>query len=199
MKTKLYLIRHGETALNKLGVLLGKTDNDLNEMGKKQAVALANVFREIELDAIISSPLKRAYITASYIAKEKNLNIIESDDLKEINFGVWEGLHYKEIIKSNPKEWEERGENWMDFSPEDGEKFRSFYSRVSKAITDILELYKGKRLAIITHDGVMKVMISKLLNTGKEGFWSFYFEHGKYSLLEIYGEHCTVRKINVIE
>ena len=196
--TKLYLIRHGETQLNKLGVLLGNTDNELNGYGIAQAVSLAEAFKEIELDVIISSPLKRAYSTASYIAKEKCLKIIESEDLKEINFGVWEGLDYKEIIKSNPKEWEERGENWIDFSPENGETFKSFYGRVSKAIISISELYKGKRIAIITHDGVMKVIISKLLYMGMEGFWNFYFEHGRYSLLEINDNHCTVKRINVM-
>lgn len=198
MITKIYLIRHGETELNKLGVLLGHTDNELNELGIKQAKSLSIAFKEIELDVIISSPLKRALETANSIAKEKNLGIIIAEDLKEINFGIWEGKSYKQIIRSSPKEWEKRGENWIDFSPVNGEMFNSFYSRVSNAIKDISKSYKGQKIAIITHDGVMKVIITRLLKIGMENLWNFYFEHGSYSLLELYDDHCTVKKLNVI-
>ena len=197
MKTLLYLIRQGETPANRAGVFLGSTDSALNELGISQAVELAKTFKYIELDVILSSPLKRAFKTALHIAAEKEIDIKKDDHLKEINFGIWEGLQYKEIIKSNPREWEERGENWLDFSPKDGESFQFFYNRVSDTIVSILEKYKGKKIAVISHDGVMKVMASKLLNMGQDGFWNFYFEHGKYSLFEIYGSHCTIKKINV--
>jgi alpha-ribazole phosphatase len=197
MKTLLYLIRHGETSMNRSGVLLGSTDSDLNELGISQAVELAKAFKNIELDIIVSSPLKRALKTAAHIAAEKDLDIKKDENLKEINFGIWEGMKYKEIIKLNPKEWEVKGENWLDFSPECGESFRNFYSRVSSEINTILDQYKGKRIAVISHDGVMKAIASKLLNMEQEGFWNFYFEHGKYSLFEIYENHCTVKKINI--
>ncbi len=197
MKSLLYLIRHGETSMNRAGVFLGSTDSALNELGISQAVELAKAFRYIELDVILSSPLKRAINTALHIAAEKDIDIRQDDNLKEINFGIWEGMQYKEIIKLNPKEWEERGENWLDFSPKGGESFQYFYNRVSDTIDSILDKYKGRKIAVISHDGVMKAIASKLLNMGQEGFWNFYFEHGKYSLFEIYENHCTVKKINV--
>lgn len=195
--TRLYLIRHGETCLNRTGVFIGNTDCDLNDIGINQSKKLANALKSFDIDEIVCSPLKRAYMTASYIAIQKNLNIKKIVDLREINFGIWEGMHYKEIAKTYPKEWEDWGKNWLNSSPKDGENFQHFYSRISKTIDEILKYYEGKKVAIVTHDGVMKATVSILLKMGQEGFWNFHFEHGKYSVFDIQDGHCTVRKINV--
>ena len=195
--TRLYLIRHGETSLNRSGVFLGRTDCGLNDVGINQSKELANALESADIDIIVCSPLKRTYMTASFIAILKNLDIKIMEGLREMNFGTWEGMHYEEIAKIYPNEWKDWGENWLNSSPKDGENFQHFYSRISKTIDEILELYENKKVAIVTHDGVMKVAASILLKMGQEGFWNFHFEHGKYSVFDIQDRHCTIRKINV--
>lgn len=195
----LYLIRHGQTDFNKPGVFFGSTDVDLNDLGIEQCKVLSKAMDRIELDAIISSPLKRCYKTAGYIASKKDLSIEVINEFKEMDFGIWEGQHYNEVARLYPEEWKQSSEDWKNMSPTKGESFRQFYDRVSVGLDRILKHYSGKKVALITHGGCMRVIVSALLNLKQEGFWNFYFEHGKYNLLEIEEGHCTVKKINSIE
>jgi len=195
--TLLYLIRHGETLLNRKGVFQGTTDCGLNDRGIKQSKELALRMKDINMDYIFSSTLKRSYMTASYIASAKSLVINEFKNLNEMDFGVWEDMHYKEIAKLYPKEWENWCNDHFKSSPLRGESFSNFHDRVIEALIKILKMYKGKSIVIVSHDGVMKVIASFLLKMGKEGFWSFKFEHGKYSLFEVIDDICIIRKINV--
>jgi len=194
----LYLIRHGETDFNKSGVFFGNMDVGLNHIGKKQSKELETVMDNIELDIIISSPLKRCIETAQGIASRKGLLINIVDELREMNFGLWEGCYYDDVARLYPDEWKMGMEDWRDMHPTEGECFRDFYSRVSNALKTIIESYDGKKVALITHGGCMRVIVSDLLGLKEKGFWNFHFEHGKYSLLEIEEGHCTIRKINCL-
>jgi len=195
---KLYLIRHGETDLNKPGIFFGNKDVGLNQIGKKQSEELEKAMDNIELDVIISSPLRRCIETAKGIASRKGLVINVIDELREMDFGLWEGYHYDDVARLYPDEWKKGMEDWRSMHPTNGECFKDFYSRVCNAIRTIIESYDGKNVALITHVGCMRVIVSDLLGLKEEGFWNFYFEHGKYSLLEIEEGHCTIRKINCL-
>lgn len=96
MKTTLLLVRHGETEWNKLGKFQGCTDIELSKDGINQAENLKLKLNE-EFDVIYSSPLKRAYETAKILAKDKDITILE--DIREINFGEWEGLTISQNIR----------------------------------------------------------------------------------------------------
>jgi len=195
---KLYIIRHGETDYNKPGVFCGSKDIDLNEEGRKQCIALEKAMDNIELDAIISSPLKRCIHTAQGLASKKGLRIDINEQMTEMDFGLWEGCHFDDVARLYPDDWKIGMDNWKDMHPTEGECFKDFYSRVSNALKSIIKSYDGKNVALITHAGCMRVIVSALLGLKEEGFWNFYFEHGKYSLLEIDEGHCTIRKINCL-
>ena len=195
----LYLIRHGQTKLNKERVFLGSQDEVLDSLGIEQSKVLEEIMRAKELDSIITSPLKRCYDTAACIASGRGLSISTADEFKEMDFGLWEGMHYRDISIQYPEEWARCVNNWKDMHPPKGESFRDFYARVTEAIQKLIGVYQGKKIALIGHDGSMKVIASFLLNLGMNGFWNFHFEHGKYSLFEIEEANCTIRKINSIE
>ncbi len=195
--TLLYLIRHGETLLNNTGVLQGITDYPLNEAGIKQSKNLVLKMKDINLDHILSSTLKRSYMTAAYLADSKNLEIEKLKSLGEIDFGAWENMHYKEIERLYPRKWRSWCVDSLNSSPLYGESFDDFFDRVTDALISILDLYKEKTVAIVSHDGVMRIMASFLLKMDKQGFWNFYFEHGKYSLFEVIDDICMIRRINV--
>ena len=195
--TVLYLIRHGETDLNRQGVLQGHIDCGLNKTGIEQAERVAKVLKDVEFDGIISSPLKRAYKTASILIEGREQKIERMEELKEISFGIWEGMDYKEIIASYPSEWKEWENNWTSYAAKGGENFENFFGRVRIALEDILERYENKKIAIVSHDGVMKALTVTLLKMKYQGFWNFYFEHGKYSLYEVQKSNCTIKRINV--
>ncbi|SHI59722.1 alpha-ribazole phosphatase [Lutispora thermophila] len=195
---KLYIIRHGETDLNKPGVFFGSKDIELNEAGKRQCRELEKAMENIELDVILSSPLKRCMQTAQGIASTKGLKVDIVEEMREMDFGLWEGCHYHDVARLYPDDWKKGIDDWKNMSPTKGECFRDFYFRVKNALEKIIRIYYGKNVALITHGGCMRVMISALLGLKEDGFWNFYFEHGKYSLLEIEQGHCTIKKINCI-
>ncbi|HWQ30540.1 MAG TPA: alpha-ribazole phosphatase [Negativicutes bacterium] len=195
--TELYLIRHGETELNSAGVFYGWTDCGISEKGVMQAEDLADILQEVSFDAVISSTLLRAVITAAIVSGCPADQIRQDERLRELNFGEWEGLHYKEISEKHKPEWDRWNSDWKNASPPKGETFMEFYERIRSCVEDILNEYKGKRVLAVSHHGTMRVIPMVLLGLDAEAYWSFTAEQGRYSHYEIDGSgHCIIRKIN---
>lgn len=94
---KLYLIRHGESVGNTKNIIQGQTDYPLSSLGQEQAKQLANYFKNIHLDSIYSSGLRRAYITAQTLADEKGMSVQEWEHIREIHLGPFQGKTRAEI------------------------------------------------------------------------------------------------------
>lgn len=101
--TELFLVRHGETEWNRLRRIQGRTDIPLNDTGRRQARATGRLLRRRRWDAVYSSPLNRAFETASIIADEVGLGAPETvDALVERDYGAAEGLTFAEIDRRYP-------------------------------------------------------------------------------------------------
>lgn len=103
MRKTIYLVRHGETAANRDGILQGWSDFPLCQEGEKQAQDLAARAKGIPLDAIYISDLMRTQQTAAPLAKERNLSPVVLPGLREISFGRWEGRPFAEMKKEDPE------------------------------------------------------------------------------------------------
>lgn len=194
--TLLYLMRHGETELNKKGVYYGWTDCSLSGKGVMQAEKVAGMLKDVAFDKVISSPLKRAKETAAIVSGLQLPDIVLDERLKELNFGSWEGKHYKTIQDSDRDNWDHWVNDWKKAAPPAGESFISMYRRVKQSIKEILEKYEGQTIMVVTHQGCLRIIMCILLNMKYEDYWHFTFEHGTYSLLEIEQGYCILRKIN---
>ena len=104
MDTELLIIRHAKSIANDTGMFGGITDYDLSKEGIKQSDALALKLKDIDVDKIYSSPLKRAINTIKPTAMMKNLEINVIDDLREINVGSWENISRDILRKMYPEE-----------------------------------------------------------------------------------------------
>lgn len=194
--TLLYLIRHGETQLNMKGVYYGWTDCGLSGKGVMQAEKVAGMLKDITFDKVISSPLKRAKETAAIVSRCQQSEIILDERLKELNFGSWEGKHYKTIQDSDRDNWDLWVNDWKKTAPPAGESFISMYRRVKQSIKEILEKYEGQTIMVVTHQGCLRIIMCILLNMKYEDYWHFTFEHDTYSLMEVEQGYCIVKKIN---
>jgi len=151
-KTELLLIRHGETAWNALRKLQGHIDIGLNPTGLKQAQALAQALANLSLDAIISSDLQRASLTAQAIAQVKNLPIQIDRNLRERCFGAFQGKLYSEIESLYPSQyalWQSRDPDYRLPADENGifgESIREFQQRCASTILHYARQYPGKKL-----------------------------------------------------
>ncbi len=127
---RLYLIRHGETALNKRGCYYGKTDAILSEKGISQAEYLRGLFKEISFDYIVASPLVRAYNTAQIVMGERKQDIFGDSRLMEQDFGIFEGMTYEEIDRKYPEELKSWNAQFSTYRIPEGESFQEVRGRV---------------------------------------------------------------------
>ena len=156
--TTFLLARHGETDWNAQRRVQGHSDTPLNETGRAQAVALATTLEGTELDAIYSSDLARARETARVVADRLGLPVRQLPELRERNFGSWEGLTDTEILERFP---DAKSGTWGD-----GETKEEMTKRVLRALRRIADAHPSGRVLVVTHGGPVR---SLLVESGLDG------------------------------
>ena len=138
--TELLLVRHGETDWNAEGKLQGHTDRPLNDYGRRQAEALADRLAGEDIDAVYASDLSRARETAEILAAKHGLTVVVDPDLREKNWGNWEGLTSDERLH-------------VEFEGETSEAHRD---RMLTAVERIVERHPEGRIVVVTHGGSLR-------------------------------------------
>ncbi len=161
--TKIYVVRHCEAEGNVSRMFQGLTNLDITELGAKQLEALSKRFEDIHIDRVLSSPLTRAIKTGRAVIGNKNITLETDDELIELNGGVIEGKTYTQIYKEFPDFEEMWANHSQDFAPQDGETMKDAYTRISNAFFRIAKENKGKTVALSTHGGVIRCLLSRLL------------------------------------
>lgn len=184
MSTSIMLIRHGETEWNALGKFQGSKDIDLSKEGILQAEFLKNRFKK-NFDYIYCSPLKRALKTAKIISEDMNLHPIIYPQLREIDFGEWEGLTVKDIKNNYP----ELFKLWLiddttgPLCGGDG-SLKKASIRATDAILEIVKENKNKNIAVVAHGGIIKAALIGIFN------WNMSMYHkirlGNTSITRLY-------------
>jgi len=156
MGIKLFLIRHGQTSWNVEGRYQGDQDIELNSTGIMQAGLAAKYLSRVGFSNIYSSPLSRTMETARIINRRRGLEIKVMQDLKEMDFGKWEGMKFEEINSTYNIDYQK----WLDDPyrnrPTGGEDFQELTDRTTAAIDRIVaENSDGSSVAVSTHGGVI--------------------------------------------
>jgi len=191
---KLYLIRHGETKLNKEFRFIGRTDPALSAQGESQAQALAERLADEDISAIYASDLLRATQTASIIAGDSGVDVIETEGLREIDFGDWEGLSYNEIMEHDKETLDSWIENPTGVDIPGGERWRDFAARINAAFDDITQNENGDAIALVTHGGPIKLLMTRFHGDDPHFFKTFWPQPGGINIVEI-----DDKTVNVIE
>ena len=157
MKTRFYIVRHGESLGNMAKMFLGHTDLDLSELGYIQAQKTADKLRDVHFDYIYSSDLKRAYNTAVPNAEIRGMRIITSEELREIHVGKWEGKTVDEILLHDEdlfiNGWRK---NFGTATPPEGESVIAGGKRFMAEIIRIAERHPGCVILVTTHAAVLR-------------------------------------------
>lgn len=149
--TRLTLIRHCETTANVEMIFQGHIDCGISQKGKRQLEKLRARFLHTKFDAVYTSPLKRAILTARAAAAGSGLEPALCPGLIEISGGVWEGLKLSDLTDRYPEQsrvWRE--EPW-NFSIEGGEPMRAVYDRVWKAVLELVRKNPGASVCAVSH------------------------------------------------
>jgi len=186
---RIYLMRHCETISNCQRRYLGHSDSPLSDIGKNQAKEIAEKLSGSKIEAIFSSDLERALLSATPLAKNLNLEIFKEPRLREINFGLIENLTYEQAMNLYPKEMNSWYSDFLNQSPPSGEHFKDLECRVFDFI-DYLSKEKFKTVAIFTHGGVCRLLISRLT---KKDFFSVDQKPSKIIELNVNRDSGTFR------
>ena len=169
--TEIILVRHGETEWNVAEIFRGRIDIDLNEMGIKQAGLLAEYLSNVKIDAIYSSPLKRALKTAKIIAGYHKLDVDITPGLIDFNYGKWQGLSHQEVKDKYKQLYAE----WINHPDQVkmpvGESLDDVRTRAMGVVAEVIVSYEGT-VVLVSHRVVNKVLICALLGLDNSHFWN---------------------------
>lgn len=156
MQTTLLLIRHGQTPWNALGKIQGCTDIPLEDAGRLQAQLLSEKLNG-DFSAIYTSPLQRAQETAAILAGPSMLSPIATDGLREINFGLWEGLTFKEVAAQYPEAYAlwKQDEFEAPLCGGDG-SIKECSLRAKDCILELVKKHPGETIVGVSHGGLIK-------------------------------------------
>jgi len=162
---KLILTRHGETVENKDGILQGWLPGKLTKDGIKQVKLAAKRLKDVKIDVIFTSDLKRCVDTAKEIKKfHKNSKFIKEKALRERNLGIFQGKNKNEV------NWDENRANYnkIDFVLENGESFLIMEKRIIKFFKNVLKNYNKETVLIVCHGGTLRVLVGFLTRKNLE-------------------------------
>ncbi len=191
---ELILIRHGES-LHAGTRYIGRTDTPLTPFGHEQAEALSRRLSETALDALFASPALRARETVRPLLSEQAIEAVIDADLQEIDFGAWEGMSFDEIQAQAHERVTVWAENRMDFVFPNGESLDAFWKRVCRA-GDRLAAAPGKRIAVVTHGGVIRYLLCYFLGLAPEQHRIFQIDLGSITTLVLQEGSATVKGLN---
>lgn len=175
MKTRLIFVRHAEAEGNLNRLFHGWYDSKLTEKGHQQAKKAAERLAGMPIDVLYSSSLTRTLQTAGYISEVKQLPIVRTDKLKEINGGDWENMPWDEIPKRYPDEnntWE--NEPHVHRMP-NGESMEEFNARLIKEVKNIISHNAGKNICIVTHGAAIRTMLCNFYGKPLEYMKNIYW------------------------
>ena len=168
--TCLMIVRHAEAEGNIIRRFHGQTDSHLTKNGHKQAQRVAERLSNEHIDRLYSSDLSRAFQTAKYIGKVKNLDVHIIKGLREIDGGDWEDMSWEEL----PQKWPVAYDHWENkphlLQMPNGESMTGLQQRVLKEIMEIVEENHGKNICVVTHGVVKKALLCYFYDKPLEAF-----------------------------
>lgn len=179
--TIIELLRHGE--LEGDDTFRGSTDDALTDNGWQQMVAATE--NKNEWDIIITSPLSSCREFAEVIAQEEEIDLEINEQFVEIDFGAWENQTPNEILKENSDLLNAWWQSPTSVTPPEGEDFHDFRARILKAFKALKQEYQGKRILIVTHSGVIRIILMYILGMQDESLFRLNVDYASFSRIQI--------------
>lgn len=167
--TKLFLVRHGQSAGNAEGRFGGHSPTPLSDLGFEQARLTAEALAREKINAIYSSDLLRAVQTAEPLSKLVGIPIVTSEAFRERNVGVLEGLTFDESKQEYPNDYYALVNRNIHHVITKGESYTNLLDRITVELRNLLRKHRGERIAVFTHTGALCFMTLHLLGAIHRG------------------------------
>ncbi|HEU5465043.1 MAG TPA: histidine phosphatase family protein [Candidatus Binatia bacterium] len=191
-----FLLRHGETAWNKLGRVMGRTQVPLGADGVQQIQKIAPLVATLEPDAIYTSPLRRAVQTAKVVAAETRLPICKSEGLNEIAYGEWAGRYFEDLIDD---------ELYRRFikSPAKtilpgGETISDVQRRGLEVIEEAAQKIPGGRFLFVSHGDVIRAILCHYMKLPLNEYRRLRVDNGSLSALQTDRRWAEIKYVNYL-
>ncbi len=193
MKTRIIILRHGETVENISHIVQGQNPGKLTKQGIDQARRAGLRLRKEKIDIIYSSDLKRARDTTKQIAKHHDVRVVYDKRLRERNFGMYEGKSrniFMNALKKSSKH--------IDiFKPRGGENRVDMERRSRDFFNGLLDKYPGKNILIISHGGFIINSLSCLMNDSYENNKKYMHGNTGISVFDLYRDKNNDLRIKI--
>jgi broad specificity phosphatase PhoE len=188
------LARHPQTEANVAGAFVGTGESPFTTVGVSQAAELASCIAAWGADAVLASPRERTRTVAAHAARLSSVEAVVLDDLAEIDFGEAEGLTYEEAMLRGVEI------DLLGGPPEqapfrDGESWHAFAERVARAAESIEGT--GGRVAVVTHGGVIRALLTQWLEMPHRSAWRFAVGNAAVATLTLHEGRGTLRTFGV--
>ncbi|MFH1564222.1 MAG: histidine phosphatase family protein [Nitrospirota bacterium] len=202
--TKIILVRHGQTSWNLSEIFRGRIDIDLDSVGIEQAKLLGRSLSIMQINAVYSSPLKRALNTSIPIANYHQIEVNIDDRFIDINYGDWQGKSQEEVKET----FKELYQKWLKdphlLKIPDGETLEEVRIRAVIGLNQILSEHNEGTIVIVSHRVINKVLICALLGLDNSSFWQIKQDTACFSIfnydernfiLTLHNESCHLKPI----
>lgn len=170
MPTRVYLVRHGATDLTAEDRFAGSSDVPLSEEGRRQVSALAERLRCDVLAGIYASPMSRTMETARILAASHACAVSAEHDLREIDYGHWEGRTRDEIEQEFAREYDAWQEDPLTVAPAGGESGVQVLARALPVVRRIVQAHRRQSVLVVSHKGTNRLLLSSLLGFDARGY-----------------------------
>ena len=195
MSTELIVVRHGETHWNVEGRIQGySADSRLTERGVAQAKALGARLSTESIEALFSSDLGRTRETAQPVVDATGLAAEFDAALRERNYGVFEGRTYSEIEREFPEAWARFASRDPHFAAPGGESSAQFQERVVAAFESVASRAGGRRVAVVTHGGVLGALYRHAMKLPLDAPRSWTMHNASINRIRIEGRRWTLER-----
>ena len=196
---RIFLIRHGETEWNKQNRLQGNSDINLSPEGFHQAMMLAEHAPFQHVDAIYSSDLTRAVATANVLAERFDLDVKTMPELRETNFGDWEGRFISELAAESPRAFGKFFTDPERCHPPHGETFLESQARVMIGIREIIANHDDQNIIVVSHGSAIRLILGAALDMPIHKMWAIAQFNMALNVLRVDDGDLTVELMNSTE
>ena len=192
---RIALVRHGEADGSVRGRCCGSLDPPLSDEGRRQMRRASRLLRHLAAVAIYASPQRRACDSARTLGMAAP--IVVDDRLREIDFGLLEGLTYQEVADRYPDVWRAWMQASVDVAFPHGERFDAFSARVDPTVAALTARHAGDAIIIVAHGGVNRLILARALGLDLRHMFRLQQTCGAASLIDYYGDEAIVQAMNV--
>ena len=194
--TRIFFVRHGDTIDEETKkVYKGTIDIPLSDKGRQRLARAAEFLSRFKIDFIYTSALSRCIESGRIIAEKQDAAFEIAPDFNELGFGLWEGLSFEEIRERYATELNLWLHDLESHTPPKGEPMRDAQRRAVNKFNEIAEKHRGQNVAIVSHAGVLRLIICSILDVKLQGMFRMGQDYGCIDMVRVHRDGIAVLEL----